>query len=131
MFNRIKVYDGQNDKSMLIGEVFGTPKHRIIKSISSSEKSIYIELREKKRVWLNWIGVVDFVASIKYNKINLDCKSWLDTNMLLSPYHPNINCSWLITRKSGSYITLDFIFMEVKSMNMIAKLWYILKFAYC
>lgn len=117
---------------MLIGEVFGTPKHRIIKSISSSEKSIYIELREKKRVWLNWIGVVDFVASIKYNKINLDCKSWLDKNMLLSPYHPNINCSWLITRKSGSYITLDFIFMEVKSMimNMISKLWYILKFAY-
>ena len=115
---------------MLIGEVFGTLKHKIIKSISSSEKSIYIELREKKREWVNWIGVVDFVASIKYNKINLDCKSWLDTNMLLSPYHPNINCSWLITRKSGSYITLDFIFMEVKYMNMIAKLWYILKFAY-
>ena len=132
MFNRIKVYDGQNDKSMLIGEVFGTLKHKIIKSISSSEKSIYIELREKKREWVNWIGVVDFAASIKYNQINLDCKSWLDKNMLLSPYHPNINCSWLITRKSGSYITLDFIFMEVKSMimNMIAKLWYILKFAY-
>ena len=123
--NRILVYDGPNDKSMLIGELFGTPNHKIVKSISSSGKSIYIDFKKQFSH-----GTVEFVASIKYNKINPNCQSWMDNNVLMSPNHPNINCSWLITRKSGSYITLDFIFMEVKSMNIIAKLWYILKFAY-
>ena len=59
-------------------------------------------------------GTVEFVATLTYNKINPDCQSWLDNNILISPYNPNINCSWIITRKFGSYITLDFKFIEVK-----------------
>ena len=61
-------------------------------------------------------AIVEFVATIKYNKINHDCQSWLDNNMLISPNNLN-NCSWTITRKFGSYITLDFTYIEVKQMN--------------
>ena len=111
------VYDGPDDKSMLIGELFGTPNHKVVKSISSSGKSMYVDF---KKQW-NY-GTVEFVASIKYNKINSDCQSWLDNNILMSPNNPNINCSWIITRKFGSYITLDFRFIEVKPMNITAKM---------
>ena len=107
--NRILVYDGPNDKSMLIAEVFGTPSHKIVKSISSTGKSIFIDFK-KQYPW----GSVEFLAFIKYNKINPDCQSWLNNNILISPNNPNINCSWIITRKFGSYITLDFKFFEVK-----------------
>ena len=58
--------------------------------------------------------IVEFSALIKYNKINLDCQSCLDNNTLKSPNNPNINCSWIITRQFGAYITLDFNFIEVK-----------------
>ena len=63
-------------------------------------------------------GTVEFVAFIKYNKINPDCQSWLNNNIIISPYNPNINCSWIITRKFGSYITLDFKFIEVKPIGI-------------
>ena len=86
--------------------------HKVVKSISSSEKSIFIDFKKKYS-----IGSVKFVATIKYNKINTDCQSWLKNNMLISPNNPNINCSWIITRKFGSYITLDFKFIEVKSIE--------------
>ena len=110
------VYDGPNEKAMLIGELFGTPYHKILKSISSSGKSIFIDF--KKMDYGNSAlsangGNVEFVASIKYNKINPDCQSWLDNNVLMSPNHPNINCSWIITRKFGPYIILDFSYVEV------------------
>ena len=62
--------------------------------------------------------VVEFAASIKYNKINSACQSWLEGNVLMTQSHPNHNCSWLITRKFGSYITLDFRFIEVKPMSI-------------
>ena len=100
---------------MLIGELFGTPNHKVVKSISSSGKSIFIDF--KKQV----SGTVEFVASIKYNKINPNCQSWLENDILMSPNNPNINCSWLITRQFGSYITLDFNFIEVKPMNITEK----------
>ena len=64
------------------------------------------------------LGRVEFVAFIKYHKINSDCQSWLNNNILISPNNPNINCSWIITRKFGSYITLDFRFIEVKPMSI-------------
>ena len=86
--------------------------HKVVKSISSSEKSIFIDFKKKYS-----IGSVKFVATIKYNKINTDCQSWLKNNMLISPNNPNINCSWIITRKLGSYITLDFDFIEVKPID--------------
>ena len=103
------MHDGPDEKSMLISEVYGTPYHKIVKSISSTGKSIFIDFKKQYHS-----GSVEFVAFIKYNKINPDCQSWLDNNLLISPNNPNINCSWIITRKFGSYITLDFKFIEVK-----------------
>ena len=93
---------------MLIGELFGTPNHKVVKSISSSGKSIFIDFKKQ-----NDLTNVEFVAFIKYNKITPDCQYWLDKNNLISPNNPNINCSWIITRRFGSYITLDFKFIEV------------------
>ena len=110
--NRILIYDGTDKKSKLIGEVFGTSNHKVVKSISSLGKSIFIDF--KKQDW----GTVEFVATIKYNKIIPDCQSWLDKDILMSPFNPNINCSWIITRQFGSYITLDFKFIEVKRIDI-------------
>ena len=115
--NRILVYDGSDDQSMLIGELFGTPNHKIMKSISSSGKIMFIDF---SRSYYNTI--VEFSALIKYNKINLDCQSWLHNNILISPYNPNINCSWIITRKFGSYITLDFKFIDVSPIDFAVTL---------
>ena len=102
---------------MLIGELFGTPNHKVVKSISSAGKSIFIDFKKQ-----DFGGTVEFVASIKYNKINPDCQTWMENDILISPNHPYINCSWLITRQFASYITLDFNFIEVKPMNITAKL---------
>ena len=121
LWNRILVYDGPNDESMLIGKLFGTPNHKVVKSISSSGKSIFIDFKKFTSQLTTHNSKVEFVASIKYTKINPDCQSWLDNNVLMSPNHPNLNCSWIITRKFGSYITLDFKFIEVKPMNITAK----------
>ena len=113
------IHDGPDDKSMLIGELFGTPNHRIVKSISSSKKSMFISFKAQSGVGWNYgTDYVEFIASIIYNKINSDCQSWLKNDELMSPNHPNINCSWIIARKFGSYITLDFSFIEVKPMNI-------------
>ena len=101
---------------MLIGELFGTPNHRVVKSISSSGKFMLIDFKKQFQ-----LGRVEFEAVIKYNKIIPDCQSWLVNHMIISPNNPNINCSWIITRKFGSYITLDFSFVEVKPINIVAK----------
>ena len=93
--------------------------HKVVKSISSSEKSIFIDFKRQ-----NTPGYVEFVATIKYNKIISDCQSWLNDDILMTPNNPNINCSWIITRKVGSYITLEFSFIEVKPINIIAKIKY-------
>ena len=119
--NRILIYDGTDKKSKLIGEVFGTSNHKVVKSISSLGKSIFIDF--KKQDW----GTVEFVATIKYNKIIPDCQSWLGKDILMSPFNPNINCSWIITRQFGSYITLDFKFIEV---NLIGDYYNINKLNY-
>ena len=100
---------------MLIGEVFGN--HKVVKSISSLENSILIDFKKQVDFWGS-STTVEFVAAIKYNKINSDCQSWLNNNILMSPNNPNINCSWIITRKSGYYITLDFKFIEVKLIDI-------------
>ena len=102
---------------MLISELFGTPNHKVVKSISSSGKSISIDFHKHDP-----IGLVEFVAFIKYNKINPDCQSWLNNNILMSPNNPNINCSWIITRKFGSYITLDFHIIEVKQIDFAVRI---------
>ena len=102
---------------MLISEVFGTPDNKVVKSISSFGKTIFIYFKKQYEY-----KAVEFVAIIRYNKSIPDCQSWLDNNVLMSPKNPNINCSWIITRKFGSYITLDFKFIEVKPIDMIAKM---------
>lgn len=110
--NKILVYDGPNDKSMLIGELLGSSFHNVVKSISSSGKSMFLKF--KKEVDL---GIAEFSASISYNKINANnCPSWTDftSSGWLSPIHSNIDCSWLITRQFGSYLTLKFRYIEVK-----------------
>ena len=61
------IYDGSDDKSMLIGEVFGTPNHKIVKSISSTGKSIFIDFKKQ----VPW-GILEFLAFIQHNKINPD-----------------------------------------------------------
>ena len=106
------VYEGPDGKSKIIGEMFGTAGHKLVKSISSLGKSILIDFKKQYGY-----GTVEFVATIKYNKIIPDCQSWLHENILISPNNPNINCSWIVTRKFGSYITLDFKFIEVKSIR--------------
>ena len=98
---------------MLIGELFGN--HNAVKSISSAGKSMFIDFKKQFSLYSQFSH---FNTSIKYNKINLDCQSWLKNNVLMSPNHPNVNCSWTITAKFGSYITLNFIFIEVKPMNI-------------
>ena len=104
---------------MKIGEVYGNSNNKLLKSISSSGKSIYIDFKKQ-------IDLLDenlkFTALIKYKKINFDCQSWLDVNktMLKSPNHPiNTNCSWLITSNFGSYVILNFIFVEVKFSSFV------------
>ena len=57
-----------------------------------------------------------FTALINYKKIYVDCQKWLNVNrnVLISPNHPNkTNCSWVITANFGSYIILNFKFIEV------------------
>ena len=106
------VYDGSDESSMLIGELFGTSSS---KSISSSGKSMFIDFRKQASLVTT---INAFVVSIEYKKINSTCQSWLDlaNNVIMSPIHTNINCHWLITRKFGYYITLQFSYIEVKPM---------------
>ena len=69
-----------------------------------------------------WDENLKLTALIKYKKINYDCQTWLDvnTNILMSPNHPNnTNCSWLITSNFGSYIILNFKFIEVNFLILI------------
>ena len=115
--NRIMLYDGSDDQSILIGELFGTPNQTIVKTISSSGKFIFIDFK-KPASGNSYNPIVKFATSIKYNKINPHCQSWMESNILMSPNNANFNCSWIITSKFGSYITLDFSFIEVKPMNV-------------
>ena len=111
--NRLDIYDGPNEISMKIGEAYGNSNNKLLKAISSSGKSMFIEFKTHMEVWFNQNA--KFTALIKHNKINFDCQTWIDIkkNILMSPNHPSINCSWLITANVGSYIALNFKFIEV------------------
>ena len=109
---------------MKIGEVFGMELddyiyNKLLKSISTTGKSIFIDFKKQYDPWYNgWHNIAHFKALIKYKKINLDCQTWLynSKTILMSPDHPNkTNCSWLITSDFGSYIILNFTFIEVIS----------------
>ena len=104
---------------MKIGEVYGNSSNKLLKSISSSGKSIFIDFKiSHDEVMAD--DNLNFKALIKYKKINFDCQTWFNENktILMSANHPiNTNCSWLITSKFGSYIILNFIFIEVNSYS--------------
>ena len=101
---------------MKIGEVYGNSKNKLVKSISSSGKSIFIDFKiSHDEVMAD--DNLNFKALIKYKKINFDCQRWLDVekNILMSPnYTNNINCSWLITSNLDYNIILNFTFIYNK-----------------
>ena len=111
----MNIFDGADEMSMLIGEVHGNANHKLTISISSSGKALFIDFKKQD----NW-GTVEVLAAIKYKKMNSDCQKWidLDINVLMTPinlntYDNSINCNWLITAYFGSYITLNFAFIDV------------------
>ena len=107
---------------MKIGEVYGNKLHAVLKSISSSGKSMFINFINNAPNVPYPIINVKLTALIKYKKINDECQTWLDvnTNFLMSSNHPNnTNCSWLITANFGSYIILNFKFIEVNSKSRV------------
>ena len=117
--NALNIYDGPDEQSMKIGEVYGNSNNKLLKSISSSGKTLFIDFKKQYKLENQ---KTEFEASIKYNKIMSACQNWLDvnTNMLMSPNHPNnTNCSWLITANFGSYIILNFKFIEVNSKTRL------------
>ena len=102
---------------MKIGEVYGNSNNKLLKSISSSGKTLFIDFKKQFDS-----QKTDFEASIKYNKIISACQNWLEfkQNILTSPNHPNTtNCTWLITSNFGSYIILNFKFIEVNSKTRV------------
>ena len=86
-----------------------------MKSVSSSGKSMFIDF--KKQYHYNLQAILnELEVSIKYNKRMSACQTWLNvhTDILKSPNPVNsMNCSWLITSNFGSYIILNFTFIEV------------------
>ena len=78
---------------------------------------MFIDIRKHEH-----LGAVNIEASIKYNKVMSDCNNWLDadTNILKSPNYSNsTKCTWLITANFGSYIILNFKFIEVNSKTRV------------
>ena len=114
--NRLYIYDGPNEQSMKIGEIYGNSNYKLLKSISSSGETLFIDFKKQYK-YFDW-ETTEFEASIKYNKILSACHNSLDvdTNILTSPIHPSTTkCSWLITSNFGFYIILNFKFIEVGS----------------
>ena len=108
------MYDGPDEQSRKIGEVYGNSNNKLLKSISSSGKTLSIDFKKQYKLWE--YQMTEFEAFIKYNKIKSACQTWLDVkiNILTSPNHPNTtNCTWLITSNFGSHIILNFKFIEV------------------
>ena len=113
--NSLNIYDGPDDQSMKIGDVYGNSNNNLLQSISSSGKTLIVDFKKQKQ---SDNEKTEFEASIKYNKINSFCQTWLDVNknILMTPdYSSKINCSWHITSKFGSYIILNFEFIKVNS----------------
>ena len=53
---------------MLIGELFGTHNHKLVRSISSSGKYMFIDFKMQHAIYSG--NGIEFEASIKYNKID-------------------------------------------------------------
>ena len=84
---------------MKIGEVYGMfdevngqSYDKLLKSISTTGKSIFIVFNKLFDPWyVGWGPIAEFEASIKFKKINLDCQNWLNKNktILMSPDNQN------------------------------------------
>ena len=114
--NRLEIYDGSHEQHMKIGEAYGMSKNKILKSISTSGKLMIINFKYRQYYP---DGDVKFTALFKYKEASFNCQNWLNDkkNILMSPnYLNNINCSWVITANFGSYIILDFTFIEVVNL---------------
>ena len=113
---------------MKIGEVYGNSNNKLLRSVSSSGKTLFIDFRKQEEFVT---GMTLLEASINYRKRMSTCQTWLNVekNTLISPKHSkNTNCSWVITSNFGSYIILDFKFIEVNSNStrvifVKSKLW--------
>ena len=111
---------------MKIGEVYGNSNNTLLKSISSSGKTLFIDFKKQYKLGNQ---MTEFEAIIKHKNIISICQNLLhiNKNILLSPNHPNnSNCSWLITSNFGSYIILDFKFIEVNSKTRVISIIYLL-----
>ena len=115
--NALNIYDGPDEKSMKIGEVFGKSSNKLLRSISSSGKTLFLDFKKQ----FNY--TTEFEASIEYSKIMSICQTWLDVNKTILSFPDSsskTNCSWQITSNFGSYIILNFEFIEVNSeINII------------
>ena len=120
-FNRLDIYDGPDELSIKIGEAYGNSNNKLLKSISSSGKSLLIDFKKQYKLEEN--EMTEFEVSINYNKTMSVCQTWLDVkkNTLISPNYPNnSNCSWVITSNLGSYIILNFEFIEVYILKILS-----------
>ena len=119
--NSLNIYDGPDDQSMKIADVYGNSNNKLLQSISSSGKTLIVDFKKQKQ---SDNEKTEFEASIKYNKIMSVCQTWLDVenNTLIYPNHlTNTNCSWLITANFRFYIILNFKFIEVKCSESCVK----------
>ena len=111
------IFDGPDKLAMKIGEIFGHLNNRKWKSISSSGM-MFINFKKEFDM-----GKVQLKASIKYSKFILYCQTWLDLKdyTLKSPdnYDNNVYCSWLLSFNFGSYIKLQFNYIDVSSSFVI------------
>ena len=116
VYNGLHIYDGPDEEQMKIREVFGNSNNKLLKSISSSGKSMYIDFKKLHDFGYVENAKTEFKASVKYKKKNFDCQTLLDAEKnILTIMNININCSWLITSYFESHIILDFKFIEVNS----------------
>ena len=111
------MYDGIHEQHMKINEIYGNSYNKLLKSISSTGKSMFIDFNYQYEYSDENLN---FIALIKYKKFNFDCQTWLDAdeNILMSPDTTSKNnCSWMLSADFGSYIILDFTFIDVNSYS--------------
>ena len=114
------IFDGSDQRAMKIGEIYGNSDNREWRSISSTSKMMYIEIKKVNDAINSadkLLPIAKLKALIKYNNIIPYCQNWLNNNTLRSPdtNAMNFNCSWLLSAKFGSYIILYIDHIHVRS----------------
>ena len=66
MSNALNIYDGPDEKSMKIGEVYGNSNNKLLKSISSSGKTLFIDFKKQYKLGNQ---MTEFEAIIKHKNI--------------------------------------------------------------